>query len=113
MDSLERAELVRGWALEEGFDRAGVARLERASTGQAYLSWLERGDHADMAYLTRRVELRLDPRQMLEDGAKTALCVALQYHPLAGSTTPQGDLWPWVARYGRGLDYHDLRLKNI
>jgi epoxyqueuosine reductase len=113
MDSLERAELVRGWALEEGFDRAGVARLERASTGQAYLSWLERGDHAEMAYLSRRVELRLDPRQMLEEGAKTALCVALQYHPVAGDTAAEGDLWPWVARYARGLDYHDLLLRQL
>jgi len=116
MNPGERAEVLKGWALEEGFDRAGVARLERASTGQAYLSWLERGDHADMAYLTRRVELRLDPRQMLEEGAKTALCVALQYHPLTGEEAAEGDLWPWVARYARGLDYHDLlrrRLQNL
>jgi epoxyqueuosine reductase len=66
-----------------------------------------------MAYLARRVELRLDPRQMLDDGARTALCVALQYHPLAGDTAPEGDLWPWVARYARGLDYHDLLLRRL
>ena len=113
MNSRERAELLKGWALEEGFDRAGVARLERSATGEAYLSWLERGEHADMAYLTRRTELRLDPRQMLDRGARTALCVALQYHPLVGDIAPEGDLWPWVARYARGLDYHDHFLRRL
>ena len=113
MDPRERAELLKGWALEEGFDRAGVARLEPSGTGEAYLSWLERGDHADMAYLARRVELRLDPRSMLDGGARSALCVALQYHPLAGDSAPEGDLWPWVARYARGLDYHDLLLQGL
>jgi epoxyqueuosine reductase len=113
MNSRERAELLKGWALEEGFDRAGVARLERSATGEAYLSWLERGEHADMAYLTRRTELRLDPRQMLDRGARTALCVALQDHPLVGDIAPEGDLWPWVARYARGLDYHDHFLRRL
>ena len=113
MNSRERAELLKGWALEEGFDRAGVARLERSATGEAYLSWLERGEHADMAYLTRRAELRLDPRQMLDGGARTALCVALQYHPLVGDIAREGDLWPWVARYARGLDYHDHLLRRL
>jgi epoxyqueuosine reductase len=113
MNPRERAELLKAWALEEGFDRAGVARLERSSNGQAYLRWLERGDQADMAYLTRRVELRPDPTKMLDDGAKTALCVAFQYYPLAGDTAPDGDLWPWVARYARGLDYHDLLRRQL
>jgi epoxyqueuosine reductase len=113
MDSRDRADLFKIWALEEGFDRVGVARLEPSNSGQAYLTWLERGDHADMTYLTRRVELRLDPRQMLDGGAKSALCVALQYHPLEGEAAAEGDLWPGVARYARGLDYHDLLLRRL
>jgi epoxyqueuosine reductase len=34
--------------------------------------------------------------------------VALRYWPLAGEEEPEGDLWPWVARYARGADYHAL-----
>ncbi len=107
----QRTELLRTWALEVGFDRVGVARLEPVATGQAFLHWLDRGEHAEMAYLERRTEARLDPREIFE-GARTAICVALQYHPVAPQ--PQGgDLWPRVARYARGRDYHNVMIKRL
>ncbi len=106
MDRVERSELLRGWALEAGFDRAGVARLGRSEHGEVFTRWLERGEHGGMAYLERRPEVRLDPRLLFE-GARTALCVALHYHPLQDEPERSGDdLWPRVARYARGTDYH-------
>ncbi len=110
------AELV-GWAREEGFDRAGVASVEPVGRGEVFLRWLERGDHAGMGWLARRVEERLDPRRAL-DGARSVLCVALVYHPLAGedgeaAPEPPGDLWPRVARYARGRDYHNKMGKDL
>jgi epoxyqueuosine reductase len=72
-----------------------------------------------MEYLSRRLEARLDPKTILP-GARSALCVALQYHPLSSEDgeggEPEGDLWPRVARYARGRDYHDVmgeRLKLL
>lgn len=112
MTSAERAELLRRWALEAGFDRAGVARLEPSQQGPAYLEWLARGDHAGMAWMTRRVEERLEPERLLP-GARSALVVALQYAPLVGEGEPEGDLWPRVARYARGRDYHDLMNERL
>src|SRR5579863_1236524 len=103
----ELAALLKGWALAAGFDRAGVAALDPAATGEAFVRWLERGDLAGMGYLERRLAARLRPATVLA-GARAALCVALQYHPLAGAPEPGGDLWPRVARYARGRDYHDL-----
>jgi epoxyqueuosine reductase len=103
----ELAELLKGWALAAGFDRAGVATLEAAETGDAFVRWLARGDLAGMGYLERRLLARLQPATVLA-GARAALCVALQYHPLAGEREPGGDLWPRVARYARGRDYHDV-----
>lgn len=94
-----------GWALEEGFDLAGVARLAPAAHRDALRRWLERGDHAGMEYMARRIEARGDPRLVLP-GARSALCVALRYAP--ATQEPPGDLWPRVARYARGLDYHDV-----
>ena len=58
-----------------------------------------------MAYLASRVEHRLDP-ETLVPGARSVLCVALQY--ANGEEDVEGDLWPQVARYARGRDYHDL-----
>jgi epoxyqueuosine reductase len=107
MDAERRAEVVKEWAREAGFDRAGVATLEAGEHGEIFLRWLDRGDHAGMEWMTRRVETRLDPRRVL-DGAHSVLCVALRYHPLQPGDEPGGDLWPRVARYARGIDYHDL-----
>ncbi len=103
----ELAALLKSWALAAGFDRAGVASLAPAAHGTAFVRWLARGDFAGMAYLERRLEARLHPATVLE-GARSALCVALQYHPLAGQGEPAGDLWPRVARYARGRDYHEV-----
>jgi epoxyqueuosine reductase len=113
------ASLLKSWAREAGFDRAGVAALSPPEHGGAFLRWLGRGDQAGMDYLSRRLEVRLDPTTVLP-GARSALCVALQYHPLSWENgeagEPEGDLWPRVARYARGRDYHDVmgeRLKAL
>jgi epoxyqueuosine reductase len=107
MDPRAAASLLKSWALAAGFDRAGVAALAPSEHGAALLRWLARGEQAGMGYLERRVEARLAPATVLP-GAQSALCVALQYQPLAGEEEPAGDLWPWVARYARGRDYHDV-----
>jgi epoxyqueuosine reductase len=103
---------LKAWAREAGFDRAGVAALEPSADGDFLRRWLARGDQAGMAYLERRVEARLDPRSLLQ-GARSVLCVALQYRPLAGEVEPTGDLWPRVAAYARGRDYHDLMGRGL
>jgi epoxyqueuosine reductase len=113
MDPRATADLLKSWALEAGFDRAGVAGLEPLEHGEALVRWLDRGDQAGMEYLGRRLEARLDPSQVFP-GARSALCVALQYHPLyiengeERQPEPSGDLWRRVARYARGKDYHDV-----
>lgn len=119
MDPLLTADLLKSWALEAGFDRAGVAELGPLEHGPALLSWLARGDQAGMGWMERRVEERLDPSKIFP-GARSVLCVALQYHPLhpleGEGEVAVGDLWPRVARYARGLDYHDVmgaRLKAL
>jgi epoxyqueuosine reductase len=119
MDPRATAALLKSWALEAGLDRAGVAALSPPEHGGAFLRWLERGDQGGMEYLSRRIEARLDPATILP-GARSALVVALQYHPLSiedgKEAEPGGDLWPRVARYARGRDYHDVlgeRLKAL
>ncbi len=112
MDAARRATLLKTWALAAGFDRAGVARLEPSAQGGALRAWLARGDHAGMAWLERGVARRLDPGAVLP-AARSALCVALDYHPLAGEEAPEGDLWPRVARYARGRDYHEVMEERL
>src|SRR5690606_33226122 len=68
--------------------------------------------HASMGWLERRVEERLTPASLLP-GARSAVCVALRYAPLAGEPEATGDLWPRVARYARGEDYHELMWQRL
>ncbi len=110
--SEEIADRLVGWALEAGFDQAGVAALTPSEQGGYLRRWLARGEHAGMEWIARRVEVREDPSRLLE-GARSALCVVLQYWPLAGQAEPVGDLWPRVARYARGRDYHDVMGKRL
>lgn len=104
---MDHTALLKGWALEEGFTRVGVATLEPSEHGPYLRRWLELGDHAEMSWLAQRTEIREDPAKLLP-GARSVLCVALQYWPLEGQEEPTGDLWPRVARYARGRDYHDV-----
>ena len=108
----DRAARIRRWARQAGFDRAGIAALSPSEHGAALVGWLERGDQAGMEYMRRRLEARLEPARVL-GGARSAVCVALQYHPLDGDAEPAGDLWPRVARYARGRDYHDVMLERL
>lgn len=123
MERSETSARLKRWAAEAGFDRAGVASLEPIERGGVYLRWLADGGHASMGYLAHRVEERLDPACVLA-GARSVLCVAMVYHPLAGDVAedgagggaaaePAGDLWPRVARYARGRDYHNLMGKRL
>jgi epoxyqueuosine reductase len=112
MDPRATAALLKSWALESGFDRAGVAELGPLEHGETLVRWLDRGDQAGMEYLGRRLEARLDPSQIFP-AARSVLCVALQYHPLyledgERQPEPPGDLWRRVARYARGRDYHEV-----
>ncbi len=105
-------EVLERWAVEAGFTRAGTATLEPSAHGEHLRRWLARGDHASMEWIARRVEVREDPARLLP-GARSVLCVALQYHPLEGQSEPDGDLWPRVARYARGRDYHDIMGRKL
>ncbi len=98
-----------------GFNPVGFAPAGPPEHLGFYLDWLARGYAGQMAYLGRNLERRSDPRQVLP-GARTVLCVGMNYNQGAG--TPRADGVPRgkVSRYARGDDYHDLmndRLKRL
>jgi epoxyqueuosine reductase len=107
----DAAVRLKAWAIEAGFDRAGIAVLDRAASGDAFVRWLDAGHQAGMGYLERRVEHRLDPGRLVP-GARSVLCVALRYL-VREDENLDGDLWPRVARYARGDDYHELMGRRL
>lgn len=113
MEDIQAASRIEAWALEEGFDRAGFARLGPSEHADAFERWLGRGENAEMAYLERRRAERLDPRTILE-GARSVVCVARQYHPPGnGGDGAEDSLYRYVARYARGEDYHDVLKERL
>jgi len=107
--------LIRGRALEMGFDRVGIAPVHPSAHGDAYARWVALGMHGEMGYLSREdaVAKRQDPA-VLVPGAKSAVVVALDYAPAdddpAAADDPSRAV---VARYARGDDYHELMKERL
>lgn len=107
-----RANKIKSWAIEAGFDRAGIASAAPSEHADAYAEWIERGDHAGMDYLERNLDRRADLRKTLPS-VKSVLCVAMDYGDRHVDLDDAGDLWPRVARYAHGDDYHLLMEERL
>lgn len=103
----ETTRLAKTLALEAGFDLVGVSPCAPSSPGSYYKRWLAAGHAGPLAYLHRHVEQRCNP-QLLLPGARSVICVALNYYR---GLDPEPDEPPArgrVARYARGCDYHQV-----
>ncbi|HSM60452.1 MAG TPA: tRNA epoxyqueuosine(34) reductase QueG, partial [Longimicrobiales bacterium] len=131
-------EAIREEALRLGFSSCGFAPAATPLHADAYLEWLRRARHGEMAWMAREdaVRRRLDPREALA-GCQTLIVVAWSYAPgipagplpergaarAEGSGAGDGprsfatppDRDPArsagdavIARYALGRDYHDL-----
>jgi epoxyqueuosine reductase len=90
---------LKAAALACGFDLCGLARaeaLDPAPLGR----FLEQGYGADMEWMGRRLESRLDPRRTV-GGDGTVIALACAYS--RPDEEASGSL---IARYARGRDYH-------
>jgi len=90
-----------------GFDLVGITTLGPAETASHFDDWLEVGFAGEMGYLERGAEKRRDSRRPVP-GTTSAIVVGMDY----GGREPSGP----VARYARGLDYHDVietRLREL
>jgi len=75
-----REETVKRIAREAGFSLAGIAGVTpHEKTNRVYARWLRDGNHGEMDYLARHQPKRDDPRALLE-GARSAICVAVNYY---------------------------------
>ncbi len=101
-------------AAECGFELAGVSELHLPPEEiNSYVAWLERREYGSMDYLPRGLELRLDPRKLLE-GALAVLSVGLLYRPR--EQHPQAPDQALYSRYAWGRDYHKVmkgKLKRL
>ncbi len=99
-----RQEAFRAAAISEGFDEVRFASADALSEFHAgrFEGWLDRGMHADMAWLERGREKRLDPEGVLS-GVRSIVALGINYWPDESRATDQS-VW---AKYALYKDYHD------
>lgn len=106
---------VREKALDMGFDSVGVSAAVPARRLSAYMGWIEKGHHGEMAYMARpdRVLRREDP-QIILPGMRSIITVGLRYSTLKIPTSVAGDPSRGrISNYAWGIDYHDLMTPRL
>ncbi len=88
---------------ELGFHACGIARAEKLIAESDYLhSWIDKGFHADMQFMQRDIEKRINPTRVLNN-AKSIIMVLQAYPKQNLQIDPKA---PMVARYAQTNDYH-------
>jgi len=92
---------IKAQALRLGFANCGFAKAEPVAEpfSTRFLRWLELGCCADMDYLRRNVELRLQPDNLVP-GVRTIVSLAMNFMPASHQ--------PAISLYAQGRDYHDV-----
>jgi epoxyqueuosine reductase len=71
-------------------------------------AWLDHGYAGEMTYMHRQADSCRDPASVLP-GVKSVVMVGMSYKPAEAATDPaMTERTGKIARYARGLDYHDV-----
>ena len=99
-----RQEELRRRLVALGFDEVRFARVEPAPA-EGLRRWLAWGYHADMVWMERTAERRLDPERVLP-GARSVIMLGVNYWAGDAAAGAPGARARW-ARYVLYEDYHD------
>ena len=100
-----RQALLRARLAALGFDDVRVASLALPPTG-GLRDWLAAGRHADMAWMKRSADKRMDP-QLVLPGARSVVMLGVSYAVGGGEGEKRDGARPVWARYALHEDYHD------
>lgn len=94
--------LIKAAAQQLGFLQCGIAQAKELTEDARRLEqWLQSGMQADMGYMERHFDLRIDPRKLVP-GAKSVITVFMNYFPEQTQISEA----PKIAKYAYGIDYH-------
>lgn len=124
VDCSDLKDLLADLCVSHRIDQAGAVALPCSLPHrQQWLDWVAAGKDGNLEYLTRHPEKRADPT-VDNPWARSLLVFAQRYtdgwpagdtDPAAGGQ-PGASEAPWtsrVSRYARGMDYHDVLLRDI
>lgn len=105
----EITKIIRLIGQEQGFDLTGITSAEPLSEFAGHLQkWLQRGFHADMEYMKRNFELRINPTLHLKS-AKSVIMLGLNYF----NKEKVSEAIKGISIYARGQDYHRVLKENM
>jgi epoxyqueuosine reductase len=99
------AERIKAWAVELGFEAAGIADADLSAAEPRLMQWLAQGRHGEMEYMARHGALRARPAE-LHVGTLRVVSCRMPY--LVGDEREQAADEAVVSRYARGRDYHKV-----
>jgi epoxyqueuosine reductase len=103
----DREDHIKALAVEAGFSQVGITTVTPCPQANARFDyWLGAGMHGEMDYLVRHREKRRTPALLLQ-GARSAICVALNYYQNAEAVNGR-DKRGSFSIYVHGQDYHDV-----
>jgi epoxyqueuosine reductase len=105
MDYSTLAERIKQWALELGFEAAGIADADLSAAEPRLMQWLAQGRHGEMEYMARHGALRARPAD-LRPGTLRIISCRLPYH--FREEVVHGPDEAVISRYARGRDYHKV-----
>jgi epoxyqueuosine reductase len=96
---------IKAWALELGFEAAGIADADLSAAEPRLMQWLAQGRHGDMEYMARHGALRARPTE-LQPGTLRVISCRMGYLTM-NEDAPAPDAAA-ISRYARGRDYHKV-----
>lgn len=109
MSGLE--ERLKAQAHQLGFELVGIAPAAPADGFPPFTSWLDQGHAGTMDYLHRHRDARRHPASVLPE-VRSVIMVGMNYFPDLEEPCPLPDHGR-VARYARGMDYHDVLRRKL
>lgn len=116
-DNRTLKQKIKQWGLELGFQQVGISDIDLSADEPKMLAWLEKGYHAEMAYMASHGTKRSRPAELLP-GTLSIVSVRLDYLPENAkfATTLEQPEHAFISRYALGRDYHKVirnKLKTL
>ena len=114
-DTRALARDIKAWAVELGFQQAGIADPDLGADEARLLAWLDAGRHGEMHYM-RRHGLKRSRAALLHPGTLRVISVRMDYLPRNAAPALhvlEEPALAYVSRYALGRDYHKLMRKRL
>lgn len=103
-------DMIKAEAKRLGFLDCGISKVENLESEETFLyNWLKKGYHAEMDYMKKNFEKRLNPA-LLVPNAKSVISLSINY--FSGHIKYDQDQAK-ISKYALGRDYHKVMKKML